>query len=88
MPVKDRRYANELREVFEGPARKKGFEEGFARGMRSATIEHILMVLGSRSIAACRHDVAEIEECTEQATLDVWFVRSLSAASVEEVFGG
>ncbi|MCP2336818.1 hypothetical protein [Actinomadura rupiterrae] len=82
MALKDHPYANELRDLFEEPARK----EGLAEGKRKTTIEHILTALRSRGIPTSSHDIAKIKACTDETTLDTWFTRSMSATTIKDVF--
>ena len=76
-----RSYGEELieRGRQQGPA--KGREEGLTRGRA----EYILRTLTARGVQVDEAARERILSCTDLATLDRWFDRSLNATTLSEV---
>jgi len=65
----------------------EGFvNEGLARGLVQAKVTDLMKVLAVRDLHPTKKQLARVAECTDLATLDRWFDRSLTAASAAEVF--
>lgn len=67
--------------------RAEGEAQGEARGEARGLAKAILRVLAARGMVATDAQVAEIRGCQEEATLNGWLVRAVSAGSVEAIFG-
>jgi hypothetical protein len=61
-------------------------QQGLEQGVVQARREDVLKVLGSRGIMLTDQQRAEVATCSDLATLDLWFDRSLTAASADDVF--
>lgn len=64
----------------------QGREMGIAEGAVSTKIAVILKVLGVRDLHPTKKQLAQVAACTDLATLDRWFDRSLTATTAAEVF--
>jgi hypothetical protein len=64
----------------------KGRDEGREAGEAKGRAEDILRVLGVRGIEVCDAIRERITDCTDLDVLGVWFDRSLSVVSAEELF--
>ena len=60
--------------------------EGIAEGAISAKITDIMKVLSVCNLHPTKKQLSQLAACTDLATLDRWFDRSLTAASAAEVF--
>jgi len=63
-----------------------GLAEGEAIGLAKGKIAALLAVLAARGIEVTAEARARIEACTEEATLDRWIARAVTAPSLEDVF--
>jgi hypothetical protein len=74
--------------VNEGLARglEQGLARGEAKGAVQAKITAIMKVLAVRDLHPTKKQLARVAECTDPATLDRWFDRSLIAANAAEAF--
>ena len=61
---------------------EQGLELGHIRGKR----EDLLKVLDLRSLRPTKEQRAQVEVSTDLAQLDLWFERSLTAGTADEVF--
>lgn len=64
----------------------QGIEQGMEQGAASAKVTSILKVLAVRDLHPTKKQLALVAACTDLATLDRWFDRSLVAAHAAEVF--
>jgi hypothetical protein len=64
----------------------QGEARGEAKGAVSAKITNIMKVLSVRDLHPTKKQLSQLAACTDLATLDRWFDRSLIAASAAEVF--
>ena len=62
---------------------EQGLEQGHVRAKR----EDVLKVLDLRHLRPTREQRARVDASTDLAQLDLWFERSLTAATAAEVFG-
>jgi hypothetical protein len=65
---------------------ERGRIEGIAEGAISAKITDIMKVLSVYDLHPTKKQLSQLAACTDLATLDRWFDRSLTAASAAEVF--
>jgi hypothetical protein len=61
-------------------------EQGRAEGAIGAKIADVMKVLGVRDLHPTKKQLARMAACTDLATLNRWFDRSLTAANAAEVF--
>lgn len=80
-----RSYGEELveRGLQQGLAR--GREEGLAQGLIRARADGILRILAARGVQVDEEARQRILTCTDMATLDRWFDKSLNATSLSAV---
>lgn len=65
----------------------QGYEaQGVEQGIVVAKREALLKVLDVRRLCPTEAQRAHAEACTHLAQLDLWFVRSLTAAIADDVF--
>ncbi len=64
----------------------EGLAKGLAKGLAQAKVTDLMKVLAVRDLHPTKKQLARVAECTDLATLDRWFDRSLTAASAAEVF--
>jgi hypothetical protein len=76
-----RSYGEELVEQ----GRQQGREEGLAQGLTRGRAEDVLRILTARGVHADDATRQRILTCTDVATLDRWFERSLNATTLSEV---
>ncbi|QRN98681.1 hypothetical protein JRI60_06440 [Archangium violaceum] len=76
-----RSYGEQLIERGRQQGREEGREEGLSRGRA----EYILRTLALRGVHADEAARERILGCTDVATLDRWFERSLNATTLSEV---
>ncbi|MCP2336816.1 hypothetical protein [Actinomadura rupiterrae] len=79
-------YAKDLADMYSPLAYEAGEADGKAEGTRKAKIEYILDILRVRGVPLSAHDAAKIKACTDEATLDLWHTRSVSATTIKDVF--
>lgn len=65
---------------------EQGLEQGIEKGAASAKITSILKVLAVRDLHPTKKQLGLVAACTDLATLDRWFDRSLVAVNAAEVF--
>jgi hypothetical protein len=70
----------------EAKGEAKGEARGEAKGAVSAKVTAIMKVLSVRDLHPTKKQLSQLAACTDLATLDRWFDRSLTAASAAEVF--
>jgi hypothetical protein len=61
-------------------------DQGAAKGAVQTKVTDLMKVLSVRDLHPTKKQLARLAECTDLATLDRWFDRSLIAASAAEVF--
>ena len=66
--------------------REEGLEEGLARGVPLGRAESILRILAARGVQVDETARQRILSCTDMATLDRWFDKSLNATTLSAVF--
>ncbi len=76
-----RSYGEELIEQ----GRQQGREEGLAQGLTRGRAEYILRILAARGVQVDEAARERILTCTDVATLDRWFERSLNATTLSDV---
>lgn len=67
--------------------RAEGREEGLELGRLLERGRNIVAVMKAREVRLSSQQIELIEVCTDEALLDLWFARSLTATSVEELLG-
>ncbi len=84
-----RSYGEELIEQGLAKGRKEGWEkgreEGWEKGLTRGRAEYILRTLSARGVPLDDAARQRILSCTDVATLDRWFDRSLNATSLSDV---
>ncbi len=65
--------------------REEGLAQGLQRGLTRGRAEDVLRVLSARGVHADEQARQRILTCTDVATLDRWFERSLNATTLSEV---
>ena len=60
--------------------------QGVAKGAVDTKMMDILKVLGARDLHPAKKHLARVAACTDLATLNLWFDRSLTAATAAKVF--
>lgn len=65
--------------------REQGREEGLAQGVSRGRAEYILRILSVRGVQVDEEARQRILTCTDMATLDRWFDKSLNATSLSAV---
>ncbi|HEX8441659.1 Rpn family recombination-promoting nuclease/putative transposase [Archangium sp.] len=80
-----RSYAEELIEQGLQQGLAKGREEGQQQGLTRGRAEDVLRILAARGVHADEAARQRILTCTDVATLDRWFERSLNATTLAEV---
>ncbi len=65
--------------------RNEGRKEGLAQGLSQGRAEDVLRILSARGVHADEAARQRILTCTDVATLDRWFERSLNATTLSEV---
>jgi predicted transposase YdaD len=65
--------------------REEGRAEGLQRGLTQGRAEYILRILAARGVQADEVARERILTCTDVATLDRWFERSLNATTLSDV---
>lgn len=63
-------------------------ERGVRKGLTLGRAEYILRILTARGVQVDEAARQRILTCTDLATLDRWFDRSLNATSLSEVLDG
>ncbi|QRN95624.1 Rpn family recombination-promoting nuclease/putative transposase [Archangium violaceum] len=76
-----RSYGEQLIERGRQQGREEGREEGLAQGLTRGRAEYILRILSARGVHADEAARERILTCTDVATLDRWFERSLNATT-------
>jgi hypothetical protein len=79
-------WKDEWLESFTEKGRVEGEAKGEAKGAVSAKVTAIMKVLSVRDLHPTKKQLSQLAACTDLATLDRWFDRSLTAASAAEVF--
>jgi hypothetical protein len=65
--------------------RQEGRQEGQLEGQLTATRASLRRVLARRQLTPSKDDDARIDACTDLTTLERWFDRAITAASVSDV---
>jgi len=68
-------------------ARAEGEIKGKVAGKVAEKAETVLKILAKRGLPVTARQRRKIRECTDPATLDRWFDRAFSVASIDEIFG-
>jgi hypothetical protein len=63
----------------------EGLAKGEIKGKIEGKIEAVLAILAARGVSVSAEVRAQIEACSEPATLDRWVARAVTAASAEDV---
>ena len=64
---------------------QQGLAKGLAKGLTQGRAEYILRTLSARGVQVDEAARQHILTCTDLATLDRWFDRSLKATTLSEV---
>ncbi|WP_030860910.1 hypothetical protein [Streptomyces sp. NRRL S-37] len=62
--------------------------EGEARGEARGQAKAVLVLLGHRGVEVSEEDRERIAGCRDLDTLNVWFLRAVTATSAAELFDG
>ncbi len=65
----------------------KGKTQGLSQGTVTGEIKMLLRLLDKRGLSVDAARRQEVESCTDEAQLQDWFDRALTAKSIDEVFG-
>jgi hypothetical protein len=79
-------WKSDFIESFVAEGLQKGLQEGREEGRVQARREDVVKVLDSRGLRPTSQQVSELAACTDLTRLDLWFERSLAAATAEDVF--
>jgi len=80
-----RSYGEELIEQGRQQGLARGREEGREEGLTQGRAEDILRILAARGVRTDEAARQRILSCSDLATLDRWFDRSLHASSLSDV---
>ncbi|HEX8823716.1 MAG TPA: transposase, partial [Archangium sp.] len=83
-----RSYGEELIEQGRQQGLARGREEGREEGLTRGRAEDILRILTARGVDVGEEARQRILTCTDVATLDRWFDRSLTATTLSDVLDG
>ncbi|MFY0575945.1 Rpn family recombination-promoting nuclease/putative transposase [Cystobacter fuscus] len=86
--VLDRQRAEELMGSWAEEMIERGVQKGLHQGLTQGRAEYILRILTARGVQVSEAARQHILTCTDLATLDRWFDRSLNATTLSEVLDG
>jgi hypothetical protein len=79
-------WKSDFIESFVTEGLQQGLQQGQEQGRVQARREDVVKVLDTRGLRPTSQQVSELAACVDLARLDVWFERSLTAATAEDVF--
>jgi hypothetical protein len=68
-------------------SQRRAYDKAQAKGRTETKAEDVLKILARRGLPVTPRQRRQITECTDLATLDRWFDRAFTAASVDELLG-
>jgi predicted transposase YdaD len=79
-------WKSDFIESFVEKGREQGLEQGVEKGRVQVKREDVLKVLDLRDLRPSVEQCARVDSTTDLAQLTLWFERSLTAATADEVF--
>ena len=80
------RSKSDFIESFVEKGREQGLEQGLEQGRIQDKREDVLKVLDLRNLRPTEEQRARVDASTDLAQLGLWFERSVTAATADEVF--